>query len=93
MDVTPFNITENLPPEIAAIVQQTMQEIANSPQDVFYTEDVCDMRYEPGHIGIVERTTNDVDSHDPHPDPDMRCHSLIPREAYRKYGCLVSWRE
>ena len=73
---------------INTLLQAAMEQHANRPYDTFYTEDVCDMRYEPGHIGIIERTTSDVDSHNPHPhtdDPDMRCHSSISREAFRKY--------
>lgn len=74
-------------PNLSTILQVVMRELADRPHDTFYTEDVCDMRYEPGHIGIVERTTSDVDSHGPHPHidgPDMRCHSEISREAFRK---------
>ena len=61
---------------------------SNRPQDVFYTEDVCDMRYEPGHIGIIERTVSDVDSHVSHPhtdDPSLQCHKDISRAAFRKF--------
>ena len=61
---------------------------ADRPPDVFYTEDVCDLRHEPGHIGIVDRTTADVDSHAPHPeadDPGLQCHSAISRQAFRKF--------
>jgi ubiquitin-conjugating enzyme E2 O len=56
------------------------------------------------HIGVIERTTSDVDSHAPHPHmdyPGLRCHKDITREAFRKFKhdgipphgtVLVAWQ-
>ncbi|KIW08638.1 uncharacterized protein PV09_00594 [Verruconis gallopava] len=92
------------PPEVVALLQTAVRELTERPVDAFYTEDMCDMRYEPGHIGVVERTTADVDTHEPHPHLDydvLRCHKDIGREAFRKFKhdgippagtVLVSWQ-
>lgn len=91
-------------PNLDAVLQAVTHSQANGPPDTFYTEDVCDLRSTPGHIGIIERTTSDIDSHTPHPykdDPDLRCHSDIPRDVFRKFKhdgippagtVLVSWQ-
>ncbi|KAF2429415.1 hypothetical protein EJ08DRAFT_688371 [Tothia fuscella] len=71
----------------------------------FYTEDICTLASSPGtKIGIVERTTNDIDTHLPHPErqyDNLICHKDIPKpqfDRFKKTGIppldsvLVEWK-
>lgn len=55
----------------------------------FYTEDVCTLKSAPGqNIGIIDRTTNDVDTHTPHPERDydhLKCHKDISAAEFARF--------
>jgi hypothetical protein len=38
-----------MPTEVTDILLAAVRQLANRPEDAFYTEDVCDLRYEPGY--------------------------------------------
>jgi ubiquitin-conjugating enzyme E2 O len=55
----------------------------------FYTEDVCTLKSAQGkNIGIIGRTTNDVDTHTPHPERDydnLKCHKDISAAEFARF--------
>jgi ubiquitin-conjugating enzyme E2 O len=62
--------------------------MAGTAASTFYVEDMCTLRDDPSQMGVVDRTTSDVDTHEPHPEreyDDLRCHKDIPIKDFQKF--------
>lgn len=54
----------------------------------FCSEDMCTLKDDPQQMGVVDRTTSDVDTHDPHPEREydkLECHQEIPAKEFQKF--------
>jgi ubiquitin-conjugating enzyme E2 O len=78
--------------------------MAGTAEMTFYVEDMCTMKDDPSQMGVVDRTTSDVDTHDPHPEREyehLQCHKDIPLKDYQTFKktgippqdtVLVTWQ-
>ncbi|QDS71097.1 hypothetical protein FKW77_009154 [Venturia effusa] len=55
---------------------------------IFCVEDMCTLKDDPLQLGVVDRTTSDVDTHDPHPEREydkLECHKDISDQEFEKF--------
>ncbi|KAE9967333.1 hypothetical protein EG328_008282 [Venturia inaequalis] len=63
-------------------------EMEGTAASTFFSEDMCTLKDDPQQMGVVDRTTSDVDTHDPHPDREydkLDCHQDIPAKEFQKF--------
>lgn len=54
----------------------------------FCVEDMCTLKDDPQQMGVVDRTTSDVDTHEPHPEntyDKLECHNDIAAKDFQKF--------
>lgn len=54
----------------------------------FCAEDMCFLKDDPQQMGVVDRTTSDVDTHEPHPEREydrLECHQDITAKDFQKF--------
>ncbi|TLD38387.1 acid-amino acid ligase [Venturia nashicola] len=71
---------------------------------IFCGGDICTLKDDPQHMGVVDRTTSEVSTHEPHPDREydkLECHQDIPAkdfQCFKKTGIppkdtvVVKWQ-